>query len=80
MYGTDPIRDTADRLAKQQAEIGNASTTPARETLRNRMARGVDRIHRDRDCANKMEELVYLLDKNPEVARILDLFDEVGHS
>lgn len=64
--------------------IGNASTlnqaTPKRETLRNRMARGVDRMHRDRIRANGMEELVYLLDKNPEVARILDLLEEVGNS
>lgn len=87
--------EQAEKMAAQQADlsarvqgmggtIGNASTlnqaTPARENLRNRMARGADRIHRDRDRANKMEELVYLLDKNPEVARILDLLEEVGHS
>ena len=40
--------------------------------------RQIRRADHARHRTNQMEELVYLLDKNPEIARILDLLDLVG--
>lgn len=71
----------AQEACDTQGMVGGAlgSTKTAVSSLRDRLAERVDGSRRERRRAEKLEELVYLLDKNPEIARILDLFEEVGH-
>lgn len=45
-------------------------------TLR-RVESELNRARRESNRANRLEELQYLLHKNPDVARILDLMEEV---
>ena len=49
-----------------------------RSTLTQRLQKSVDYHQQETTIADKRRELIYLLEKNPEIARILDLFDEIG--
>ena len=50
---------------------------PCRDNLRNRVERQMCDAARAGRKAERLAELGMLLDKNPEVARILDLIEEV---
>lgn len=49
----------------------------ARAGLRDRVESQAGEAERQSRKADRLRELGYLLDKNPEIARILDLLDEV---
>lgn len=67
-----------EELAKQAQTPGYAEALqPARETLIGRIRNQVSRCSREARKAKQYKELQYLLDKNPEVARILELLDVV---
>jgi hypothetical protein len=55
-----------------------ACDEPAMEMLTQRFRSKLQRSKREQRKSDQMEELLYLLDKNPEVARILDLIDTIG--
>ncbi|MES2136110.1 MAG: hypothetical protein V4502_03495 [Pseudomonadota bacterium] len=55
-------------------ECGNSVEPPFRDRLQNRL----HHARREAEKANRIEELLYLLDKQPEVARILELVEAVG--
>lgn len=65
----------AGSVGAMRTECGDQ---PLREgmigSLHNRLARA----QRESRKAEQLSELLYLLDKNPETARILDLVDAVG--
>lgn len=87
---TDPAR-IKERIEKMQAAtgtIGYAPKTPhglqqecepVQEGLTERFRSNLRRVNREKRKADRLEELVYLLEKNPEIARILDLVDALGH-
>jgi hypothetical protein len=80
-----------DELEKQQAYMRNQAQElkqgavsglnpipinyPVRTSLRDRIAARVDRSQQELSVSARLQELQYLLDKNPDVARILDLLD-----
>ena len=60
--------------------LGAAKTyadEPMRVSLRERVAMDLNRSVRESNKLQRLQELTFLLDKNPEVARILDLIEEV---
>lgn len=70
-----------ERQLKAAAENANAcqesSTEQKRSTLIDRINRQQETAVRSARRADKLSELQYLLNKNPEVARILDLMEYV---
>ena len=50
---------------------------PYRSTLRDRLKRTIESANDQNHKARKANELVALLEKNPEVARILELIEEL---
>lgn len=50
---------------------------PCRPGIRERVGSQLRESNRQLEKAGRLNELAFLLDKNPEVARILDLLDEV---
>jgi hypothetical protein len=50
---------------------------PARDSLRDRVRSQVQQANRQAIRAGRLSELEYLLDKYPEVGRILELMDDV---
>lgn len=83
---TDPAR-IRERLEKMQAAtggiLGSSPKTPygmnqcepMQEILSGRLRSRRDRAQRESAKAGMLDELLYLLERNPEVARILDLMD-----
>jgi hypothetical protein len=59
------------------ATIGTCQDMPMREGLLSRVKDRAARANRDRLRSERLQELAYLLDKNPEVARILELMEEM---
>lgn len=59
-------------------EQGCSTSQPMREMLSQRFSSQLLRARQDRDKTERLEELDYLLKKNPEIARILDLIDALG--
>jgi hypothetical protein len=59
--------------------ILDVAQTPGRPRMRDRLDQRRADMERRSQQADKMRELVALLDKNPEVARILDLLEELGN-
>lgn len=57
--------------------MGGALNGPAMDNLMGRIASQCKRAQRSAMKAERLGELQYLLDKNPEVARILTLLEEV---
>lgn len=89
MYNQEEVNaKVASQYAYQNtAQAQTAGTTsggltgcdyPKRENLRERLNYRLVRAYRDADKLAKTQELAALLDKNPEVARILDLVEELG--
>ena len=70
-----------NRMAQAQCgqarTMGLANDTPSRESIRDRVERRQYEAVRAGRQAQQLAELGALLDKNPEVARILDLFEEL---
>ena len=67
------------------AAIGGYSTLnkaeaqmPCKSSLRDRIASRAHHAARESRRAENLKELQYLLDKNPEVARILELLEAAG--
>lgn len=64
------------------ASIGDAECAeqvtkdPELSGIRDRVAHRLDRAWRESRKADRLQELAMLLQKNPEVARILDLIEE----
>jgi hypothetical protein len=50
---------------------------PSRASLRERVAMDLGRARRESRKLDRLSELEYLLGKNPEIARILDLIEDV---
>lgn len=75
------LEDMAKQAQTSPGLAGSAgydNATPMRETLTNRLrSRRVDSA-RQAERREQFDELIYLLDKNPEIARILDLIEAVG--
>ena len=59
--------------------MGSTLTEPTREMASRRFKAQLHRAQRDRHRTEQLQELCYLLDKNPEIARILDLIDAIGN-
>lgn len=57
----------------------NSMSEPARPGLRERIGDQSRRAGNEARKAERLKELEYLLDKHPEVARILDLLDDVRY-
>lgn len=61
----------------QAADLCGSNERPARPGLRDRVGRQFREARDNAEKANRLDELCFLLDKNPEVARILDLIEIV---
>ncbi len=60
------------------ASIGGAyASEPKRSTLAERIGMDLHSARRQSARRERLEELSFLLDKNPEIARILDLLEDV---
>lgn len=70
-----PLRGDA-YTAKQ--EVGLGGYISHRSSLRDRANKQLRHIQQEAGRAERLLELCLLLDKNPDVARILDLMKEVG--
>jgi hypothetical protein len=71
---TNPVGDSAIGSGAQTAQCGR----PMENSLRERLERNLHRARREGHRQHRLEELVFLLDKNPEIARILDLVEDLG--
>ena len=58
-----------------QAQCGQMGTTPTPPGFRARIADRLRTARAEIQMANYLAELEYLLDKNPDVARILEIID-----
>ena len=56
---------------------GEIGYKPERQYLRGRLREQYDRCSKEARKSNRIEELLGLLDRNPEVARILELLEEL---
>jgi hypothetical protein len=72
--------------AARQAQAGSIGMATgmaipelSRPSLRERVADSAFRARRDARKADRMEELAMLLEKHPDIARILDLVEDLGH-
>jgi len=63
--------------ADQQCNTAGIGDLPARESLLGRIRNQRSRAQMEARRMEHLFELEHLLEKNPEVARILDLLDEV---
>ncbi len=59
------------------AGIGKPAMHIAEPSMRERLKAQLYHAQKESSKENKLLELEYLLDKNPEVARILELLDQV---
>ena len=89
---SDYINEKAKALAAElgKAQMANASMTqgyvgggmaldePCKAPLRDRIGSRARRAGNEARRAENLKELQYLLDKNPEVARILELLEAAG--
>ncbi len=77
------IEDREEKLraynAMMQGQFLNASPKDAcsRPSLGQRVADQLGQAHREARKRDHLEELNYLLGKNPDIARILDLVEEL---
>lgn len=65
----------AKGLASDSGYIGRGLDEPCRVPLREQVAGSLSRSYRESRRVDQLAELQGLLDRNPEVARILDLLD-----
>lgn len=81
----DKIKEAAEKeAAYQQSNIGMIDRGARKSSLdriplRDRIHTKINRIHRDSFELDALKELDMLLDKNPEVARILELIEILEH-
>lgn len=68
----------ANAKAEAEAMAGCSTTAAPRKMFSDRLRQRADRRQRERISTEYMQELIYLLDKHPEIARILDLIDVLG--
>jgi hypothetical protein len=79
------VTTTREEAGKFAAELGRAGQAPCNETgpplaepcLRERVLTQLDRARGDVQRAIALEELNALLARHPEIARILDLLEQV---
>ncbi len=80
------IRERVEKAIAQNLAYANAGSTqgiagegamPKAPSLRERVDSQLNRARRERIKAEHLEELSYLLDKHPDISRILDLLEEV---
>lgn len=68
-----------EKARAYEAQAANeARYEPKRESLSARFRSQESRLRRDQQKLDQLGELTFLLEKNPEIARILDLVDELG--
>jgi hypothetical protein len=72
------MKAEAAQCAANTVGSGILGMTPKPSSLRERLRSNLSYARRQAQKREQMEELEYLLDKHPEVARILDLLEEVG--
>lgn len=76
------LRAQKEAAEKAQAiflQTGAAGPTAnSRSTLRDRLKRQIERSHEEQHRVRRADELYDLLCKHPEVARILELIEEIG--
>ena len=74
--------EKAMHYALQQQQCASAypsyGTIGNRQTLRGRLQYQVSQAQQQAEQVLKQKRLIELLDKHPEVAEILDLFEQVG--
>jgi hypothetical protein len=73
-------KNYAERANQTQAQMGLASDPylePARPNIMERVANDLRRAQRESRKADRLGELEYLLNKHPDIARILDLIEDV---
>ena len=83
---TEAIREELNaKLSEAPTPHGLAGCATARAetpycppTLRERLQKQIHHSHKEQQTAWRAGELVELLNKNPEVARILELLEELG--
>lgn len=70
--------DQRSGIGLDQGQVGGPMSlqTPGRDSLRNRVEAKLNRANGEARKVELLHELQHLLQKNPEVARILDLLDE----
>lgn len=75
---TQGPQEAMEQQLKSMAEkASTAENQCVRETLRERVRNRVVRAERDYRRAQRLHELGDLLDRNPEVCRILELMEEM---
>jgi hypothetical protein len=86
-YAEKIMTEQQEKLAAMDNVQGAKSTgattlgydaNPKRDSMTERFRHQIRRASRERSRTSQLEELVFLLDKNPEIARILDLIDAIG--
>ena len=85
-YINEKAKALAAELSKAQIQSvgagyavgGMALDEPCKAPLRDRIASRARRAGNEARRAENLKELQYLLDKNPEVARILELLEAAG--
>ena len=84
MYGNDTINAKLSALAEAEKRLHENTANcyqevapPCRPSLQERVGMDLDRARRESRKREHLEELAHLLAKNPEMARILDLLDDV---
>jgi hypothetical protein len=78
------IAAQAEKIKNMLLDSGNNMTAPGSEvplpisSFRERAENQAELARRENIHAARLSELAFLLDKNPEIARILELIDLVG--
>jgi len=71
------VLEQAEKMQAQGMVGRNETSEPAQESMRERFQYRLSRATREARSKERLEELLYLLDKNPEVARILELIESL---
>jgi hypothetical protein len=77
------LRDRQEKMNAYEAQTqacGAATLNGygGRKTLRDRLKANIEDARNQRDRLARQNELFALLEKNPEIARILELIEEIG--
>jgi hypothetical protein len=72
------VNEKMDAAAQQSTGAGYVGEMCAEPPFRERMQSRLHHARREGHKAHQVEELIYLMDKHPEVARILELIELVG--
>ncbi len=74
-----PPRVAHDTLAQSSGILYGSALEPARPNIRERVAKQLEYSQTEARKVGRLRELSRLLEKNPDVARILDLVEEVRY-